>query len=59
MQESDLQMLRERGSFDLHFSNNACTHIIISDVEHLFLCAFWLSVCLIWRNVYLDLLPMC
>ena len=22
----------------------------------IFLCAFWPSVCLLWRNVYLDLL---
>ena len=27
-------------SFDLHFSNNACTHTIISDVEHLFYVLF-------------------
>jgi len=22
-------------------------------------CAFWLSVCLLWRNIHLDLLPIC
>ena len=30
---------------------------IINDVEH-FSCAFWPSICLLWRNVYLDLLPI-
>ena len=30
--------------------------LIISDVEHFF-CAYWPSVCLLWRNVYLDLSP--
>ena len=33
-----------------------CISLIISDVVHLFMC-FWPSVCLLWRNVYLDLLP--
>ena len=32
------------------------TSLIINDVEQLFTC-FWPSVCLLWRNVYLDLLP--
>ena len=40
--------------------------LVISDGEHLFMCllavsifscASWPSVCLLWRNVYLDLLP--
>ena len=31
--------------------------LIISDVECVFLCAYWPSLCLLWRNVYLDLLP--
>ena len=31
-----------------------CISLIISDVEHS--CAFWPSVCILWRNVYLDLL---
>jgi len=30
---------------------------IISNVEHLFMC-YWLSVCLLWRNGYLGLLPI-
>ena len=34
-----------------------CISLIISDVEH-FSCAFWSSICLSWRNVYLDLLPI-
>jgi len=31
--------------------------LIISCIEHLFMLFFWVSVCL-WRNVFLDLLPM-
>ena len=31
--------------------------LIISDVEHLFMCS-WPSVCLLWRNIYLDILPI-
>ena len=34
-----------------------CISLIISDVEHIFIC-LWSSVCLLWRNVYLDLLPI-
>ena len=33
-----------------------CTFLRISDVEHLFMCLT--CVCLLWRNVYLDLLPV-
>ena len=36
-------------SFDLHFSNN--------DDEHLFMCLL-APICLLWRNVCLDLLPI-
>ena len=36
-------------SVDLHFSN--------SDAERLF-CASCLSVCLLWGNIYIDLLPV-
>ena len=34
-----------------------CISLIISDVEQLFLC-LWASVCFLWRNVYLGLLPI-
>ena len=34
-----------------------CISLIISDVEHLS-CAYWPSVSLLWRNVYLGLLPI-
>ena len=30
--------------------------LVISDVEHFF-CAYRPSVCLLWRNAYLDLSP--
>ena len=33
-----------------------CISLMISDVEHLFM-SFCPSVCLLWRNVYLDLRP--
>ena len=33
-----------------------CISLIIRDVEHLFMW-FWSSVCLLWRNVCLDLFP--
>ena len=35
-----------------------CISLVASSVE-LFICDFWLSVCLLWRNVYLDLLLIC
>ena len=31
--------------------------VVISDVEHFFMC-LWLSVCVLWRNVYLSLVPI-
>ena len=34
-----------------------CMSLKIRDVEHLFMCC-WPSVCLLWRNVYLGLLPI-
>ena len=37
-------------SFDLHFSELAKLSI--------FSCAYWFSICLLWRNVYLGLLPI-
>ena len=34
-----------------------CSSLMISNVEHLYtLCPFWKSVCLLWKNVYSDLL---
>ena len=43
----------------------SCISLITSDVEHSFTCLFlfvclfvWPSICLPWRNVYLDLLPI-
>ena len=35
-----------------------CISLIISDVDHLFMVFCWPSVCLLWRNVCLDLLPI-
>ena len=34
-----------------------CSSLIISDIEHFFMC-FGTSICLLFRNVYLDPLPM-
>ena len=31
--------------------------LMISDIEHLS-CAYWPSVCLLWRNVYLDIFSL-
>ena len=33
-----------------------CISLLINDVEHFF-CACWPSVCLLWKNVYLGLMP--
>ena len=33
-----------------------CITVVVSNVEH-FSCAYWPSVCLLWRNVCLGLLP--
>ena len=35
-------------------SSLICISLKASDVEHIFSCAFWPSVCLLWRNVCLD-----
>ena len=34
-----------------------CISLIIRDAEHIFLC-FFNHLCLLWRNAYLDLLPL-
>ena len=34
-----------------------CRSLIINDVENLFMCS-WSSLCFLWRNVYLGLLPI-
>ena len=34
-----------------------CISLVISDVEHFF-SAYWSSLCLLWRNIYLGLLPI-
>ena len=33
-----------------------CISLVINDVEHLFMC-LWPFVCLLWRNIYLSILP--
>ena len=33
-----------------------CISLILSDADH-FSCAFWTSICVLWRNVSLGLLP--
>uniref|UniRef100_A0A8D1KBX0 Uncharacterized protein n=1 Tax=Sus scrofa TaxID=9823 RepID=A0A8D1KBX0_PIG len=35
-----------------------CISLIMSDVKHLLKCVFWPSICLLWRIVCLDLLPI-
>ena len=34
-----------------------CISLTISDIKYLS-CAFWPTVCLLWRNVYLDIPPI-
>ena len=47
---SDQSELVPHCTFDLHFSNISMLSI--------FSCAYWPSVCLLWRNVCLGLLPI-
>ena len=35
-----------------------CISPMINDVEHLFI-TYWPSVCLLWKNLYSDPLPIC
>ena len=35
-----------------------CISLILIVMLSIFSCAFWPSVCLLWRNVYLHLLPI-
>ena len=35
-----------------------CISLMISDIEHLFIYAYWPFVCLLWKNVYIDSLPI-
>ena len=40
------------------FSPHSLQYLLFVDFLSIFPCAYWPSVCLLWRNVYLSLLPI-